>query len=128
MLAAIGIGFVVLGAVGALLPGIPTVGPLLVASFCFGKSCPWLENRLIRNRFFARFLGYLDGNEVMSLRMRLGTIATMWASIGLSMFGLYLAGQLNAVTITILAIAGIIGTWVIAKFRKDSGTRTKTVA
>jgi uncharacterized protein len=128
LLAAIGIGFVGLGAIGAILPGIPTVGPLLVASFCFSKSCPWLEKRLIRNRFFARFIGYLDGNEVISLRMRFGTIATMWASIGFSFLALYAIGQYNIVLVVSLVVAGLIGTVVIARFRRVSRNRIETVA
>ncbi len=128
LLVVIGVSFVGLGAIGAILPGIPTVGPLLVASFCFSKSCPWLEKRLIRNRFFARFHSYLDGDAVMSLRTRLVTMATMWASIGLSLSGLYAAGQASIPLVVILAVAGLIGTWVIARFRSDSGLGTGTMA
>lgn len=118
LLVAVGIAFVGLGAIGAFLPGIPTVGPLLVASFCFSKSCPWLEQRLIRNRFFARFHGYLDGNEVMTLTTRLATIATMWASIGISLLLLYAASQATGVLVAIIVVAGLVGTWFIARFRR----------
>ena len=118
LLVATGIVFVGLGAIGAFLPGIPTVGPLLVASFCFSKSCPWLERRLIRNRFFARFHSYLDGDEKMTLRTRLATIATMWASIGISLLFLYAASQASVVLVAIIVVAGLIGTWFIARFRR----------
>lgn len=118
-LALIGVLFVGMGAIGAILPGIPTVGPLLLASFCFSKSCPWLEQRLIRNRFFARFHHYLDNGAEMPLRARLLTIAVMWASIGISLAGLYAFGRAPVWVMVLIAVAGVIGTWVIARFRRS---------
>ena len=76
LLAGLGIFFVGLGALGVFLPGIPTVGPLLLASFFFTKSFPALEQRLIRNQFFARFLPYLDGSHEMPLRAKIITIGS----------------------------------------------------
>ncbi len=119
LLALIGVLFVGVGAIGAVLPGIPTVGPLLLASFCFSKSCPWLEQRLIRNRFFARFHRYLDNGAEMPLRARVLTIAIMWASIGISLAGLYAFGRVPVWLMILIAMAGVIGTWVIARFRRN---------
>ncbi len=116
LLALIGVLFTGLAAVGAVLPGIPTVGPLLLASYCFSKSCPWLEQRLIRNRFFARFHHYLDHGAEMPLRARLVTIAIMWASIGISVFTLYASGQGPVGLWALIILAGLVGTWFIARF------------
>ena len=60
--ATIGFLFVIVAAIGAVLPGIPTVGPLMLASFFLLKSSPALEKRLVRNRFFGKYLAHLDGN------------------------------------------------------------------
>ena len=43
---------VALGAVGIVLPGLPTTPFLLLASWCFGRSSRRLENALLRSRFF----------------------------------------------------------------------------
>lgn len=43
---------VAIGAVGIVLPGLPTTPFLLLASWCFGRSSRRLENALLRSRFF----------------------------------------------------------------------------
>ena len=82
--ATIGLLFVIVAAVGAVLPGIPTVGPLMLASFFLLKSSPALEKRLVRNRFFAKYLAYIDGTTPMTNRMRISSILMMWLSISIS--------------------------------------------
>ena len=84
LMGSLGVVFVAIAAIGVLLPGIPTVGPLLLASLFLLKSSPSLERRLIRNRFFAKYLPYLDGSSEMSFKARLTSIGLMWASICLS--------------------------------------------
>lgn len=120
VLAAFGVLFVGIGAVGVFLPGIPTVGPLLLASFLFTKSFPALEQRLIRNKFFAKFLPYLDGSNEMSLRAKLVTIAIMWASISLSMVIFWSSNRAPLWLIGTLIIAGLVGTLFILRFGKQN--------
>ena len=122
LLAALGVLFVGIGAVGVVLPGIPTVGPLLIASFLFTKSCPWLEQKLIRNQFFSKFLPYLDGRAAMSVRAKLTTIAIMWTSIGASVMT-YRLSQVDAVWFTpVMLLAGLIGTIFISKYGRKNLT------
>ena len=111
-----GTGFVGIGAVGVFLPGIPTVGPLLLACWLFSKSCPHLEQRLIRNQFFAPFHGYLDGTEALPLKARIVAILGMWASIAISGTALHYGGS-PAWAIAVLAALGVIGTIFILRFR-----------
>jgi uncharacterized membrane protein YbaN (DUF454 family) len=115
--AAVGVAFVVLGAFGAVLPGIPTVGPLLLASWFFARSCPPLERILVRNRFFRRFHHYLDHGAEMPFRARAITISAMWLSIGMSIALLYYSGQNWLWLILLIVAAGFAGTWFIARFR-----------
>ncbi len=117
-LATLGVLFVVVAGVGVLLPGIPTVGPLLLAPILFTKSCPSLEKRLVRNRFFARYLPYLDGTKELSLKAKMAAIATMWTSIVISGGVFYLALESPLVALIALAIAGLIGTVFILRFGK----------
>jgi hypothetical protein len=56
LLAAAGLLCVGLGALGAVLPGLPTTIFLILASYCFTRSCPWLEERLLRTRLFAPYM------------------------------------------------------------------------
>lgn len=115
-----GTGFVGIGAIGVFLPGIPTVGPLLLACWLFSKSCPHLEQRLIRNQFFAPFHGYLDGTESLPLKARIVAILGMWTSIAISGVGLYYGGS-PAWGVAILAALGVIGTVFILRFRANAG-------
>ena len=118
----LGLLFVGIGYVGMLLPGIPTVGPLLLASFFFARSSPYLENKLIRNRFFAPILPYLDGEKEMPFKARLASIALMWLSILISVW-ICLSSDVGGVWVpALIVIAGMIGTVFILRFGKK---RTK---
>ena len=120
LLAALGIVFVGIAAIGVLLPGIPTVGPLLVASLFLLKSSPRLERRLIRNRFFARYLPYLDGSSQMSFRARMTSIGLMWASICLSCLMLRYVGNSPGWVVGLVILAGMVGTIFILRFGKSN--------
>ncbi|MCP4887800.1 MAG: DUF454 domain-containing protein, partial [Planctomycetaceae bacterium] len=43
LLGLLGLLLVLLAAIGVVLPGIPTTGPLILASICLTKSSPRLE-------------------------------------------------------------------------------------
>ena len=118
LMASFGVFFVVVAGVGVFLPGIPTVGPLILASVFLTKSSPALEKRLIRNRFFARYLPYLDGSEEMTLGARLISILLMWTSITISCFALHYSGRGPIWLLCILVVAGAIGTVFILRFGK----------
>ena len=116
--ATIGIILVGVAAVGAILPGIPTVGPLILASYFLTKSSPALEKRLVRNRLFAQYLGYVDGTNPIPLKTRLGSIAMMWLSIAVSALIFHFSGKGPIWLLTTLAVAGLIGTVFIWRFRR----------
>jgi uncharacterized membrane protein YbaN (DUF454 family) len=112
-LAAVGVGCVGLAAVGVFVPGMPTTIFLIVASWCLARSCPWLEQRLIRNRFFGPFLRYVDGVEPMPPRAQAVSLALMWMAIGVSA-GL-LVGQELTWPAVLTAVLGVIGTAFIVR-------------
>lgn len=123
-LAAAGVCCVAIGAVGAVLPGLPTTVFLIAACWCFTRSCPWLEEKLIRNRFFRPFLPYLEPGAVMPVRAKVIALAMMWTAIAISSFALAARLENAAPAIVIMAIAGAVGTWSIVRFgrarRKES--------
>ena len=117
ILALLGIFFVFVAAIGVFLPGIPTVGPLLLASVLLTKSSPRLEAKLVRNKFFARYLAYVDGTNELSFRAKLTSILLMWTSILVSCVLLNFA-EFKPWLLAILVIAGIVGTVFIIRFGK----------
>ena len=121
--AALGILFVAIAAVGVFLPGIPTVLPLILASLFLTKSSPKLEQRLVRNKFFAAYLHYLDGNKELSPKAKITATAMMWASILVSCTVLYWAGRTPNWLIGLLIVAGLAGTIFIGRYGKRSDQR-----
>lgn len=84
LLAAAGVVCVGLGALGVFVPGLPTTIFLIVASYLFTRSCPWLEERLLHNRLFRPYLRYLEGGAAMPLRAKVVSIVLMWAFVAVS--------------------------------------------
>ena len=118
-----GILLVLIGALGVILPGLPATVFLLGASWCFARSWPWLEERLLRNRFFAPYLRYLDGNQSMTTRARIVTIAIIWVAVGISMASLHAQDVLARSGATALVGAALIGSFVVWRFRRGRPSR-----
>ena len=114
----LGVLFVGIAAIGVFLPGIPTVGPLILASIFLTKSSPALERKLIRNKFFAKYLPYLDGTKEMPPKAKLTSILLMWLSITFSCTLLHLTGQAPWWLMATIILAGIVGTFFIRSYGK----------
>lgn len=118
-----GIGCVGLAGVGAVVPGLPTTVFLIIASWCFARSCPWLTDRLIRNRFFGPFVKYLEPGAVMPRRAKVISMAMMWTAITLSSVWAVWRGAPWFVPLFI-ASGGVVGSWFIVR----QGRRVKQAA
>lgn len=128
-LACLGLLCVGLGGIGVVVPGLPTTIFLIAASWCFTRSCPWLEERLIRNRFFRPYLKFIDRGEPMPRRVMWITLAVMWVAIGLSTTMLWL-GDTPIFVALCVPLAGVVGTVFIVRFAEDRvpGKATETSA
>jgi len=111
---AVGIAAVGLGALGAVVPGLPTTIFLIAACWCFARSNPALERRLVRNRFFGPFLGFLDAGSGMPMRAKLVSLAMMWAAVGAST-ALLTLGDVPLMVPVSVVVAGALGTWMIVR-------------
>jgi uncharacterized membrane protein YbaN (DUF454 family) len=110
-LVAAGVACVALGAVGAVLPGLPTTIFLILATGCFTRSCPWLERKLIReNRIFRPFLGYLRPGARMPRRARIVATVAMWSAVALSVVSILAATESLVVLPTVVVISAGAGT------------------
>ena len=117
MLASVGIGCVGLGAAGTVIPGLPTTIFLIIASWCFARSCPWLEKRLLRTRLFAPYMRYVDGTAPMPRRARAAASILLWVFLGSSLYLLGVARSAELWLLVLLAGAGMIGTVMIWRWR-----------
>ena len=115
LLAGLGIVLVGVGAVGVFLPGLPTTIFLLGASWCFARSCPWLEERLIRVPLFRPFLGYLDNGGTMPRAAVVTTLVVMWIAITASVVTVNLGDTSRPLLGGLIVALGLVGTFVILR-------------
>jgi uncharacterized protein len=73
-----------LGALGVVLPVLPTTPFLILAAYCFARSSERAHAWLMNNRVFGPLLrDYLEGRGV-SWRIKAGALVFLWAVIGVS--------------------------------------------
>ena len=96
--------------VGAIAPIF-----LIIATYLFARSCPWLEERLIRNRLFSPFLGYLDGSKPMPMRAKLATMCIMWSFVAMSVLLLGRGTSAGSWVVFMPPVAAVIGTLFIVR-------------
>ena len=124
LLAGLGVACVGLAALGVFLPGLPTTVFLITASWLFARSCPWLEERLLRVPLFRPFLRYLEPGAAMPRRAVIATLMVMWAAILTSASLLLLGGDPRPVIATAVVSAGLVGTLFVLRL----GRRRRPVA
>lgn len=102
-------GFVslALGAVGAVLPLLPTVPFVILAAFCFARSSPRLEARLVDH---PRFGPHIRAWREKGAISRKGKHAAL-AAFAVSTLVAFVFAPMPAPLIT-LAAAAIGGTWI----------------
>lgn len=118
LLAGVGIAFAALAVVGVVLPGIPTTGPLIAASFFLAKSCPTLERKLSQHPLFAKSFQYIDGTRTIPRRVRQLAIGSMWTSIGLTSCLFVATGRGGPLTLGLLLASAVVGTVCIWRYRR----------
>jgi len=105
----VGVGFI-----GVFVPGLPTTIFLILASYLFTRSCPWLEEKLVRAPIFKPYLRYVDGERAMPLRARIVTIAMIWTATTASCVLLAARGALRAWFVIVIGLAALTGSIVVA--------------
>jgi uncharacterized membrane protein YbaN (DUF454 family) len=81
-----GFMFIFLALIGILLPLLPTTPFLLVAAACFYKSSNRFYTWLMTNKFFGKYIRDYKDKKGVPLRVKLGTLLLLWASLILSAF------------------------------------------
>lgn len=86
-----GIVALMLGAVGAVLPGLPTTPFVLMAGACFVRASPRAHAWLLRNRTFGPLLREWERHRSISRRVKRFALAMMLLTGSASVW--YLAGS-----------------------------------
>lgn len=80
----LGCACIVSGAIGALLPLIPTTPFLLVAVFAFARSSPRLHEWLVSHRHFGPLIHNWRQYGAIDARSKITAIIVMIATLGIS--------------------------------------------
>jgi uncharacterized protein len=98
---------VALGAIGAFLPLLPTVPFLILAAFCFARSSPKLEAKLMNHPRYGPHLVAWREKGVVSRKAKLSATAAFAASMVVGFIALSLPWSLIPT-----CVALICGTWL----------------
>ncbi len=96
-----------LGALGAVLPLMPTVPFLLVAVFCFARSSPALEQRILNHHYFGPQVRDWHERRAISRKTKLIAIGAMAAGIGFTWHTLGYPYYLGSIAILVF-----VGGWI----------------
>lgn len=114
--AGVGLASVAVGAVGVVVPGLPTTIFLMIACWAFAKSCPPLERWVLNTRMFAPYARYLDGRTPMPRRAKAIAMGLMWASVSVSVW-ILASRDVNAWVSVMVVISAVVGTVFIARWK-----------
>lgn len=84
MLIAAGMICVGLGALGIILPGLPTTPFLLVAAYCFARSSEHFHDWLLNHRWFGSYVRNFEEGRGMTRPAKATTLLVMWLSFGVT--------------------------------------------
>ena len=116
--AGLGVASVGMGWLGVFVPGLPTTIFLIIASYCFTRSCPWLEDRLLRIPLFAPYMKVLDEGRGMSRKAATSALVSMWSCVSLSCAILSVAGRLRPWVAAIIVLSAVAGTAMILLYAR----------
>lgn len=103
--------FLAVGAVGLLVPILPTVPFLLLAAACFLRSSQPLHRWLVEHPVFGRDLSaYLAGQGIRK-RSKVAALVTLWTGIGVSttLFVPFLVVDILLIATAVAVTAHIVG-------------------
>ena len=110
-IAALGCVFLALGALGVVLPGLPTTPFVLLASYCFVRSSPRLHRYLLASKAFGPVLRDWQEHRGLKRGLKLRALAACAVMVGLAVAfgGLPWPGRVA------VAAAGAYGLWFVAR-------------
>lgn len=98
---------VALGTIGIFLPLLPTVPFMILAAFCFARSSPALEARLLNHPRYGHHLVAWREKSAISRRAKWSATAAFGVSIAIGFAALALPWSLVPVGVAVLCLGWI---------------------
>jgi uncharacterized protein len=73
-----------LGAIGIILPGLPTTPFLLLAAYCFARSSEHFHSWLVNHRWFGSYVRNFEEGRGMTRQANATTVLIIWLSFGVT--------------------------------------------
>ena len=109
LLLVIGFGFVAVGFIGVLVPGLPTTVFMIMAAWCFAKSSPRFERWVLQLPGIGKFVQDHRSGLGMPRKSKIIAITMMSLAVVLS-----IVFALNQISIRfIVGTVGIFGVWYV---------------
>ncbi|OGO06166.1 MAG: hypothetical protein A2Z76_03045 [Chloroflexi bacterium RBG_13_56_8b] len=119
LLIAIGTICLAIGVIGIFTPILPTTPFLLLAAACYLRSSPRFHRWLMNNRIFGSYIrNYTEGRGI-PIKVKLFTIALLWATIGLSIWA---TANLTVTVILLVVAVGVTLHIAFIRAKKDKPT------
>ncbi len=99
---------VAVGAVGILVPGLPTTPFLILGAFAAARSSPRLHAWLLGHRVFGRLIGDWQAHRAVSRRAKGTATATMAACAAL----LFVTAPALWLAAAATGLMALVGTWL----------------
>jgi uncharacterized membrane protein YbaN (DUF454 family) len=75
---------VVLGAIGIVLPILPTTPFLLAAAACYYKSSERMHRWLLNNKWFGEYIRNYQEGRGLTIKTKITALTVLWITIGFS--------------------------------------------
>jgi len=99
-----------LGAIGVVLPLLPTVPFVVMAAFCFARSSPQLERKLLEHRHFGNHIRTWRERGAISRKGKRAALIAFAVSAGI---GLLFTPPPWSLAPLVAALVG--GTWILRR-------------
>jgi uncharacterized membrane protein YbaN (DUF454 family) len=99
-----------LGAIGIVLPVLPTTPFLLAAAACYYKSSARMHKWLLNNRWFGEYIKNYKEGRGLTLKVKITALILLWITISFSAFFMI---DILAVQLILLAVAIAVSTDII---------------
>jgi uncharacterized membrane protein YbaN (DUF454 family) len=94
-----------LGVLGIFLPLMPTTVFLLLAAYCYSKSSERFHTWLLSNRWLGSYISTYRSGQGITVRQKVNTLLTLWASIGISIW--FVSGKFWLILLLLAIATGV---------------------